>query len=376
MKVSICSKRRLAIRPILANLLAKVAHSNKSSYCLATLKALSSASVLIIPLKKNKSSYWAKKKTVNKTLEELLTIGPEFEGFRIDQFLAHFFDQESRSYFQGLIEKNAVSVNGKTVKKRQLLKDGDCVFVRFEQSPEICLEPQEILLDILHEDEDLLVINKEAARVVHPGVGNPSMTIVNALLFHCRDLPCQEGDYRPGIVHRLDKDTSGVLVLAKTRRAQLEMSRLFAQREIQKEYLAIVHGHFQDQIVNKAIARDPQERKKMCLRDDGKEAITRFETLLTKDGYSLLKAFPKSGRTHQIRVHCQSLKASIIGDEVYGSKKIKDQFKCRQMLHAHKISFQDPFKKAPVQFIAPPPKDFLQTLEKLFAKEDLFKLGF
>lgn len=304
----------------------------------------------------------------NDAFEETLKIGPEFEGLRLDQFLGHFFDQESRSYFQRLIEKNAVQLNGKTVKKRQILKNNDCVHICFEQSPEICLEAQNIPLEILYEDDDLILINKEAGMVVHPGVGNPSKTIVNALLYYCKDLPQDVGSLRPGIVHRLDKDTSGVLALAKTKRAQMEMSRYFADRKIHKEYLAIVHGNFEDQIVDAAIGRDKIHRKKMCIREDGRPALTDCKIIARENNYSLVKAIPKTGRTHQIRVHCQSLKAPIIGDELYGSKSINDKFKCRQMLHAQKLQFQHPFTHEKICITAALPEDFNKLLKRLFPK--------
>jgi len=216
---------------------------------------------------------------------------------RIDRFLKGQYPDYSRNYFQNLLEKGAIRVNGAPVKKRNLIAPQDSVEIAFIEHEEIPLVPQDIPLDTLYEDEHILCVNKPAGLVVHPGAGNKDHTLVNALLFRLGALP--ENGLRPGIVHRLDKDTSGVIVTAKTTRAHLAMSEIFANRQIKKTYHAIALGNPGTRRLTSPIGRHPIYRQKMCVRDrGGKIAVTDIETLSFKEGISFLKIGLHTGRTH------------------------------------------------------------------------------
>lgn len=283
------------------------------------------------------------------------------ESKRIDKLLAQEFSDHSRSYFQALIEAGAVTCNGKGIKKRDIPPLGAEIQIFFAKTPEIQLEPEEIPLDILYEDEELICINKPAGMVVHPAPGHPSGTFVNALLHHCKNLP--ENELRPGIVHRLDKETSGVLLAAKTTRAHQKLIETFSNRQMKKEYLAIVVGRVEDQSFEAPIGRHPKKRKEMAIIEEGRYALTHFKTLETKGEFSLIQALPVTGRTHQIRVHLKALHAPVLGDTVYGSEKLARKLNIkRHLLHAHKLSFDHPFTGKSLTLEAPLPADFLHIL--------------
>lgn len=286
------------------------------------------------------------------------------EEKRLDKILSEQFPGYSRTYFQYLIENQSVTLNGKPVKKRHIPKKGDEVTVFFLLSPEIDLRPENIPLDILYEDDSIICINKPAGMVVHPAPGHPSGTFVNALLHHCQQLPTVGDENRPGIVHRLDKDTSGVLVAAKTIQAHQRLITLFSERKIQKEYLTVCIGHPGDRTIDAPIGRHPKCRKEMIVKPEGKEAVTEIETLKKGDLFSLIRAKPVTGRTHQIRIHLKSIGFPILGDKTYGSLKMNQKLGAtRQLLHAYRIIFPHPCKDKILNLIAPPPNDLQNWIE-------------
>lgn len=295
-------------------------------------------------------------------------VSEEETSYRLDKLLALRFPEYSRQYFQYLIREKLVLVNGNLVKKAAKLEEGDEIEVEFALTPEISLEPEAIPLDILFEDGDLIAINKPAGMVVHPAVGNWSGTFVNALLYHCKQLP--KGDVlRPGIVHRLDKETSGVLVAAKNERTQQLMVELFANRQIKKEYLAICVGNPGNRLMEGNIGRHPVRRKEMAiLEGKGREARTRCESIAHNQTLSLVRLFPETGRTHQLRVHLKAAGTPILGDSVYGIPSMNKKFDAhRQMLHAYALRFKHPIRKEEIELKAPVPQDmekFINLISK------------
>ncbi len=297
---------------------------------------------------------------------EIIFATAERSGFRLDKFLCDHFKPKSRTYFQQLIENGFVLVNGILVKKRTLIEEGDEIEVCFQLTEELSLEPENIPLDILFEDEHILAINKPAGMVVHPAPGHWSNTFVNALLGHCKKTAKPEEGLRPGIVHRLDKDTSGVLIAAKTTLAQQKLVGLFQEKKIVKQYLAITIGKPSSSLVSIPIGRHPIKRKEMAVLQSGKEAQTNFQLLAWKDPYCLILALPITGRTHQIRVHLKHLSAPILGDSLYGNKSVNEKLQIpRQLLHAYRLQLMHPITNAPLELRAPIPQDFKDFLHKL-----------
>lgn len=296
---------------------------------------------------------------------DTIFVTKEEEEIRIDKLLAERFDNYSRTYFQYLIENGEVLLNGQRIKKRIEPKLGDEIQIFFRLPPEISLEPENIPLDILFEDEHIIVVNKPANLVVHPGAGNPNHTFVNALLYHCKDLPDVNDSLRPGIVHRLDKNTSGVLIAAKSTIAHQRLIAAFSSRKINhKIYLAVCVGHLKNQTICAPIGRHPVNRKEMCiLEKGGKEAITHTHLLATDGKLSLALLRPITGRTHQIRVHLKSVNTPVLGDEVYGSQKLNSFYQAeRQLLHAYKLSLIHPVTKVVMDFVAPIPEDIKKLI--------------
>jgi 23S rRNA pseudouridine1911/1915/1917 synthase len=282
------------------------------------------------------------------------------ESIRIDKLLVLRYPNHSRTYFQYLIEEGFVLLNGERVKKRTQPEEGDEIEVCFQLTPEISLEPEDIPLDILYEDDHILAINKPAGMVVHPAPGHWSGTFVNALLAHCKHLPTKD-PLRPGIVHRLDKDTSGVLIAAKTVEAHQKLIEKFSSRTMEKQYLAICVGKPKSGLISAPIGRHPVHRKEMAVLPDGKEAITEINVVAIGNQLSLVLAKPKTGRTHQIRVHLKHLGASVLGDEIYGSKVPAE----RQMLHAYRLTFTHPITNQPLTLCAPIPEDMKGWMQQL-----------
>ena len=278
---------------------------------------------------------------------ELFEVQKDEAGFRIDQWLADKFKpQFSRTYFVELIDEGLVLINGESVKKREKVAPGDTVEVCFAERPGINLAPEPIPLDIVYEDKDLLVVNKPAGLVVHPAPGNESGTFVNALLYHCQGR-VEDKSLRPGIVHRLDKDTTGLLVAAKNLEAQKRLIHSFSNRNVKKEYLAITVGRPREGRLETKIGRDPKNRKKMAVlektSEQGKTAITEIQVLKTKKELSWVRLILETGRTHQIRVHLQHLNTPILGDPLYGSRTANLRYKADNIyLHAWRLSFPHP----------------------------------
>lgn len=293
---------------------------------------------------------------------DLIVINEDEAGERLDKILANRFQSiKSRTYFQYLIEERKVLVNGEPAKKRLRPKVGDEVQVEFIVTKEIGLEPEAIPLDIVYEDHDILVINKPAGMVVHPAVGNWTGTFVNALLYHCQNLLENHSDQtlRPGIVHRLDKNTSGLLIAAKTSDAHQKLIEMFSSKKVYKEYLAICVGNPGNQEINAPIGRHPVERKMMAVvKEGGKEALSIVKTLAHHDKLSLVSVILATGRTHQIRVHVKSVGTPILGDDVYGNASFNKKYGVsRQMLHAYVLKFIHPISGKELEFKVPPPQD-------------------
>lgn len=280
------------------------------------------------------------------------------QNMRLDQLLKNHYKTASRTYFQKLIEDNLVVVNGKSVKKSYKPEIDDEIEVQFVVTKELEVEAEDIPLDILYEDEHMIAVNKPANMVVHPGFGNWHGTFVNALLFYCKSLEKQDL-IRPGIVHRLDKETSGVLIAAKTYEMHKKLTALFAKREIQKQYIAICLGHPKDQKIEAPIDRHPVYRKQMtCVAVGGKEAITTISIVKSTKSLSIVSVDLETGRTHQIRVHMKHIGHPVLGDSVYGRAGENELYKAsRQMLHAESIAFIHPITKKELVIKAPFPDD-------------------
>jgi 23S rRNA pseudouridine1911/1915/1917 synthase len=288
-----------------------------------------------------------------------LHVAAEGRGMRLDRFLAQELPRLSRSRLQALIRKGYVTLNEKKSRPREILHAGDVIRLVEPPPEKIATEPENIPLDILFEDDDLLVINKPAGMVVHPGAGNRSRTLVNALLAHCRTLSGIGGKERPGIVHRLDKETSGCLVVAKNDATHQGLSRQFAERTVEKIYLALVAGVMRNRrgIIDASIGRHPKHRQRMAVNNErGRSARTDYRVVKSREGISLVECTLHSGRTHQIRVHLHHLGHPVLGDKLYGQQRSSGFG--RQMLHAWKLGFAHPRDGRWKQFEAPLPADF------------------
>ena len=283
---------------------------------------------------------------------------------RLDRFLARQLPEYSRSRIQQLIRAGFVRLNGATTRPRELVRSGDAIELTEPPLEKIENQPEPIPLDILFEDNDLIVINKPAGLVVHPGAGHRQHTLVNALLSHCATLSGIGGKERPGIVHRLDKETSGCLVVAKTDTAHRELSRQFAERTVDKIYLALVAGKLRKDagVIEEKIGRHPVHRQRMSVASArGRAAKTEYRVLRSGEQASLIECRLHSGRTHQIRVHLHHLGHPVLGDKVYAPRLAKDF--PRQMLHAWKIGFQHPTTDEWKDFEAPLADDFATAMK-------------
>jgi 23S rRNA pseudouridine1911/1915/1917 synthase len=283
----------------------------------------------------------------------------EHAGERLDRFVASRMPELSRSRVQSLVKSGDILLNGAGARASETLRENDEVAVAVpDAAPMEELQAEEIPLAILHEDSDLLVLDKPAGLVVHPGAGNATGTLVHALLHHCRDLSGIGGVERPGIVHRLDKETSGCLVIAKNDLSHHALAAQFATRTVEKTYLAIVEGTLRraSGTIDAPIGRHRVHRQKMAIvpAGDGREAVTLYRVLATGEGLSLVECRPKTGRTHQIRVHLKHLGHPLAGDPVYGRR---GRFE-RHLLHAWKLAFDHPRDSRRLEFIAPVPSDF------------------
>jgi pseudouridine synthase, RluA family len=292
----------------------------------------------------------------------------EMAGIRLDKYLAETMTDISRSYIQKILkEENAVSVNGDSIKGNYKVCAGDMIAITLpeEMEPEIAAE--NIPLDIVFEDEDLVIVNKPKGMVVHPSAGHYSGTMVNALMYHCQErLSGINGVIRPGIVHRIDMDTTGLLIVCKTDFAHRHIAEQLKEHSITRKYRAIVHGVVKEEMgtIEKPIGRHPNERKKMAVNfQNGKKAITHYKVLENFTRYSYVECQLETGRTHQIRVHMASIHHSLLGDMVYGPTKVKSPMKLEgQTLHAMTIGFIHPRTEQYMEFNAPLPAYFEKLL--------------
>jgi pseudouridine synthase, RluA family len=302
---------------------------------------------------------------------EVIVASKEDASCRLDKALSLRLPKYSRSYFEFLIDQGSVLVNGVSVKKREKLKEGDEIEICFIATPELSFEPENIPLNILYEDEEILAINKPAGLVVHPAVGHFSGTFLNALLYHCKALKPDENNLRPGIVHRLDKETTGILLAAKTVEMHHKLVTLFQNRDIEKHYLAVCLGHPGDITIDTGLKRHPVHRKEMlACEDGGRRAITECKVVARSGELSLVDVKIITGRTHQIRAHFKHINCPIIGDPVYGSAAINEKLGAsRQLLHAASLTFIHPTTGETLHLKAPLPADlasFLSTHKLLF----------
>ena len=293
-------------------------------------------------------------------------------GKRLDVFVSERFSV-TRSFAQNLIDDGHVLVNFEVKNKNYRIRQGDCVEANIPEPTELSAEAEDIELDVVYEDDDIIVVNKPSGMVVHPAPGNENKTLVNALLYHCKGtLSGINGVIRPGIVHRIDKDTSGLLVVAKNDEAHVFLSSLLKEHGIKRVYHAVVTGHLKENegTIDAPIARHPTNRKKMAVVAGGREAITHYKTIEEFSGFTYAKMELETGRTHQIRVHMSHIGHPIMGDTVYGGGKTPFEKAHKslidgQMLHAKELSFPHPRTKEIVHFECPLPDNFEKILKIL-----------
>lgn len=293
----------------------------------------------------------------------------ELDKTRLDKALCTLDDTLTRAAAVRLTESGDVTLNGKTASKSDKVKIGDIVEITYPEPVSSEAVPQDIPLDIIYEDDDLLVVNKPKGMVVHPAAGNPDGTLVNALLYHCGDsLSGIGGVVRPGIVHRIDKDTSGLLMVAKNDTAHLKLSEQIKEHSFTREYEAVIIGHLKEQkgSIDAPIGRSKNDRKKMTVTElNSKNAVTRYEVLEEYPGFSYVRLRLETGRTHQIRVHMAYLGHPLAGDGVYGGRNAERIMEGGQCLHARKIGFKHPTTGKYMEFTSPLPEYFTKFLEKL-----------
>ena len=314
-----------------------------------------------------------------------LTVGRKTEGLRLDQYLVGMFPDYSRSVVQKVIDAGGVTVNGQPAKASYRVRLDDRIRIELPEPTHDLPKPEDIPLDILYEDNFLAVVNKPADMVVHPAKGHWSGTLVNAIQFHFNELSQAGGEYRPGIVHRLDRDTSGVILIAKEEAAHRDLSAQFEERRVFKEYLAITAGVLDrdSDYIEGRIGHHPHDRVKMIVTDeeddDGKEAVSFYEVIERFRGFTLCRISPRTGRTHQIRVHLASVGCPVLADKVYGGRdclrlsellsdpppQADEVLMPRQALHAHRLRFRHPRTRKVIEAVAPLPPEFDKTLAAL-----------
>jgi 23S rRNA pseudouridine1911/1915/1917 synthase len=325
---------------------------------------------------------------IKKTIQ--IQIPPGQKKLRIDKYLSSVIENSSRTKIQNAIDEGCIAVNGRIIKSNYLIQPNDFILIEmpgYEEPPDIVAE--NIKLDIIYEDEYLIIVNKPAGMVTHPAYKNYSGTLVNALLYHVKrsndvltELSAVNGIERAGIVHRLDKNTSGILVIAKDEEVHRQLSKMFSRHDIEREYWAVVWGHFKDKtgMVEKPLGRSPKDRKKVIVREDGKYAATMFEVIEEYDLLTLIRLKLKTGRTHQIRAHMNSIGHPVFGDPDYDGRKphsvnitsnIKQYIKNllelidRQALHAKVLGFTHPVTKEYLRFETELPNDMSVLIEHL-----------
>ncbi|MDD3168016.1 MAG: RluA family pseudouridine synthase [Eubacteriales bacterium] len=290
------------------------------------------------------------------------------KGTRLDVVLSLVIEEASRSHLQKLIDIGRVEVNGEiALSKKYKVKAGDLVKITIPEPVHLNVKPEDIPIDIVYEDEDILVVNKPKGMVVHPAAGNYTGTLVNAILYHCKSLSSINGVIRPGIVHRIDKDTSGLLMIAKNDSAHHSLAQQLASHTITRAYRAIVYHNFQEDTgtVNAPIGRDPKNRLKMAVTQlNSKDAVTHYKVLQRLGSFTYIEARLETGRTHQIRVHMAHINHPLLGDAVYGPKK-KALGVETQMLHAKLLGFHHPKTGEYMEFDSPLPQEFINVMKKL-----------
>jgi 23S rRNA pseudouridine1911/1915/1917 synthase len=284
-------------------------------------------------------------------------------GIRLDKYVSAKCPEFSRTQVQRLSESGNITVNGAAAKSSQKLEIGDQVRIVIPPPIPSTLTPEAIPLQILYEDKDLMVVDKPAGLTVHPAPGHFTHTLANAVLAHCPEIDTGESN-RPGIVHRLDKDTSGLIIIAKNRPAHIKLAEQFKSRTVKKVYQALVRGHLTPEqgTIEAGIGRDPRDRKRMAVVSRGREARTEYKVLRYIDNYSLLEVRPKTGRTHQIRVHLAAIGFPVVGDATYGARS---SYLSRQFLHAYKLGFKLPSTGEYCEFESPLPPDLVQALREI-----------
>lgn len=294
-----------------------------------------------------------------------------YAGLRLDIALKKIFGF-SRASLQQRIEEGLVCVNGSPEKKRYMVQSGDLLSICPVTPLPSQVSPEPMAFDVLYEDSSLFIINKPPGLVVHPGPGNRAKTFVNGFVAHCSDLTCQD-PIRPGLVHRLDKDTSGVLIAAKNPASLAALSEQFHDRTVCKEYIAIVSGQCPEKMeCHTPIGRDPKHRQRMAGVADGKSAKTEFFSICSSESWTLIRALPHTGRTHQLRVHLASLGYPILGDFLYGRREVNAKWKgVRQMLHCRSIGFVHPVTKEQLVIQAPLPQDMVEIIKAVFPEKDV-----
>lgn len=298
---------------------------------------------------------------------EKYIVNQEEQGKRLDIYVVNKSSELTRTAVQRLIEQEHILVNGRKQKASYKVLEGDIITIERVEAKSIELKAQEIPIEIVYEDKDIIVVNKPKGMVVHPANGNPDGTLVNAIMAHCEDsLSGIGGEIRPGIVHRIDKDTSGLLVIAKNDKAHINLSEQIKNRQVNKIYVALVKGIISENeaTINMPIGRSKKDRKKMAVDKNGKEAVTHFKVIKRYNKYTYIKVKIDTGRTHQIRVHMSNIGYPIVGDIVYSNGK--NDFGIEgQMLHAKELEFKHPITGKLMHFEAPLPKYFEEILSKL-----------
>lgn len=302
---------------------------------------------------------------VMKNMTENYLLQVKNENTRLDKFIAEKISSLSRTRIKELIKEKHVLVNDKKEKTSYQVHEGDEIKVTVPALKPLSVEPENIPLAIVYEDDDVIVVNKPQGMVVHPSVGHPDHTLVNALLYHTKDLAASPEGFRPGIVHRIDKDTSGLLMIAKNANARTSLEQQLANKSNKRLYLAIVHGNFTEDsgLIDAPIGRDHYNRKKMAVVENGKDAITHFKVLEHFNGYSLIQCQLETGRTHQIRVHLAYIGHPVAGDPLYGPQHTLKGH--GQFLHAQVLGFTQPASQKWLEFSIDPPQIFEQRLSEL-----------
>lgn len=294
------------------------------------------------------------------------TITEEVKGERIDKALASMQQEWSRTQIQGFVQEEQIKVNGQTVKRKYKVQEGDIITVTPPEPEPLEIIAEDLNLEIVYEDSDVLVVNKPKGMVVHPAPGHTTGTLVNGLMYCCKDLSGINGVMRPGIVHRIDKDTSGLLMVAKNDKAHESLVQQLVDKTVTRRYTALVHGHIPHDkgTIDAPIGRDPKDRQKMGVVDNGKHAVTHFQ-VIDRFGvdYTLIECRLETGRTHQIRVHMNYIGYPLVGDPKYNPKKTIDFG--GQVLHAGILGFVHPRTNEYLEFEAPLPEDYQQLLAEL-----------